>query len=119
MALLQAPFPGADPRRDDQRWCPECLRVFSPRQDAQLFCSPQHRDAWNNRWTTRGRTDMILAAVARYTRNGHRGGALFGQRASYAFDSHLARWRRDDALAGRMPLPAFIDLRYSLGFDPL
>ncbi len=119
MALLQAPFHSASSPAEDQRTCPECLTRYTPAQDVQLFCCPAHRDTWNNRWTKRGRQGMILAAVARYSRNGSRAGGRSAHRASARLDRLLRDWRREDAAEGRMSIIAYTDLRYALGFDAL
>ena len=119
MAVLQAPFYGDVPPREGQRTCPECLKHFTPAQDAQLFCSPSHRAAFNNRMTVRGRVATPLLMAARYTRSGTRGGSAFGRRASIDLDRLLARWRREDKCEGRMSAIDYMDRRYALGFDPL
>ena len=119
MAVLHARFQDAVPPREGQRTCPECLKHFTPAQEAQLFCSSAHRAAWNNRMTVRGRVATPLLMAARHTRNGTRGRSTFGYRASIDLDRLLARWRREDAREGRMSAVEYNDRRYRLGFDPL
>ena len=110
MDVLQAPVIGV---------CPECQVPFELRQDTQLFCCPEHRTAWNNRMTVRGRVATPLMIAARLTRNGTRGGSLHGFRASVDLDTLIRRWRREDEAEGRMSTVAYVDCRYALGFDPI
>ena len=99
--------------------CPECLASFAPAHPLQLFCSPAHRDAWNNRYTVRGRVLTPLAIVARLTRDGTRGDKQTGRRAAVEQAILIQRWRDDDRAAGRMEWPEYLRRRYAIGFDPL
>lgn len=94
-----------------------------PALATQLFCTPACTNAWHNRWTVRGRRWVQLAAVARLTRGGTRGGHLFAARASRDADHLLRAWLAEDAKAnegrGRMDIRAFNDLRYRAGFEPV
>ena len=101
------------------RPCPECMAGFVATQAGQLFCTPAHRDAWNNRGTVRGRVLTPLAMVARITRDGTRGDRVTGKRASSENAALIQRWRDEDAAAGRMPWPEYLRRRYAAGFDPL
>lgn len=122
---LDAPSPAAsrpERRTHGQRTCPECLATFEAKDAGQLFCTPPHRRAWNNRWTVRGAVIAPLAAVARVTRNGSRGseaGRLSGWRAGQQVDALLARYRREDRAERRMDWEQYLALRYATGFDPL
>ncbi|GAA4220197.1 hypothetical protein GCM10022253_23790 [Sphingomonas endophytica] len=99
--------------------CPECQAAFVPQQNTQLFCCSQHRAAWNNRMTVRGRVATPLMIAARLTRNGTRGGSTSGYRASVDLDTLIRRWRQEDQDARRMATVAYVDRRYALGFDPI
>lgn len=120
--VLDGPRESGEAGRADVRTCPECLTVYTPKDDQQLFCSTPHRRAWNNRWTVRGGRAMVLAAVARVTRNGSRCAsdvAYNATRAGRDLDAMLRQWRADDASAGRMTWEQYNALRYRSGFDPL
>jgi len=104
---------------DDTRVCPECLKAFLSTQETQIFCQPEHRHAWDNRWTARGRKAMMLVAAARLTRSGTRNAGHFTDRASRDADCLLRRWVREDRAEDRMSLVEYIDLRYRYGFDPI
>ena len=99
--------------------CPECSTPFQRAHPGQLFCTPQHRDAWNNRATVRGRVLTALSMVARITRDGSRGDTATGKRAARDRNQLIQRWMEEDRTAGRMPWPDYLRLRYALGFDPL
>lgn len=120
-SLLQGPpqdAAGADPAGTGPL-CPECLQPFPRAHPGQLFCSPAHRDAWNNRATVRGRVLTPLAMVERVTRGGSRGDTATGIRARQQKDQLIQRWIEEDRAAGRMDWPAYLRLRYGVGFDPL
>lgn len=129
MSSVQGP-PGtprtADPTpagQDDARpQCPECLQRFRRTHALQLFCTPRHRDRWNNRAAIRGRVLTPLQMVARITRNGTRGTPADREacrRASSQLNYLINRYRDEDAQAQRMSWPAYMALRYAGGFDPL
>lgn len=99
--------------------CPECLQRFPRGHPGQLFCSPAHRDAWNNRATVRGRVLTPLAMVERVTRGGSRGDTDTGRRARQQKDALIQKWIEEDRAAGRMDWPTYLRLRYGIGFDPL
>lgn len=115
--LLQAPVLNNDPV------CPECNQPFEAKNATQFFCCPEHRNAYTNLWTVRGRRGMVLFAVARKTRNGSRpGSAMYSDRAGRDADYLLRQWAREDAAAndgrGRMELTEYNRRRYALGFEP-
>ncbi|HEU0045106.1 hypothetical protein [Sphingomonas sp.] len=105
---------GAPPR--PVATCPECRSPVTP---GKLFCSTEHRTAWNNRQTVRGRVLTSLAIVMRVTRNGTRGDRATGKQATHEFNTLVSRWIDEDARAGRQPWPEYQARRYRLGFDPL
>ncbi len=102
-----------------ERPCPECMAPFVPAQPGQLFCTVEHRAAWNNRATVRGRVLTPLAIVARITRNGTRGDRNTGATASHHANALIQRWRDEDRVAGRMSWSDYLARRYRAGFDPL
>lgn len=102
--------------------CPECkpdARTFVRSHPGQLFCTTDHRDAWNARAATRGRKLAPMAIVARLTRNGTRGDRATGARAAAEQHALITRWRDEDAAAGRMSHTEYLARRYRAGFDPL
>jgi hypothetical protein len=112
----------AEPLDDARPVCPECQQRYSRSHPGQLFCTPRHRDRWNNRAAVRGRVLTPLQMVARITRNGTRGSPAdrkAGRLASSQLAYLINRYRDEDAAAQRMPWPAYLTLRYASGFDPL
>lgn len=104
------------------RPCPECMKLFEPKVANQLFCTPAHNAAWNNRATARGRVLTPLSMVARITRNGTRGpldAREAGRQASNAHNALIQRYRNEDRQAGRMEWPDYMLRRLATGFDPL
>lgn len=99
--------------------CPECLQPFHRKHPGQLFCTTTHRDDWNNRAAVRGRVLAPLSMVAHLTRSGTRIDPEIGKRAAAEMRALITRWRDEDRKAGRMDHPAYLRLRYRVGFDPL
>lgn len=95
--------------------CPECLGPVKRRQATQLFCSPEHKRAYANRWVARGSVIAPLYAAARATRGGSRGDKATGTRARADAEHLVQRWRDEDAAVGRMPVTAYVAERYRLG----
>ncbi|RYG89553.1 MAG: hypothetical protein EON59_01385 [Alphaproteobacteria bacterium] len=88
----------------------------------QLFCSPAHRRAWDNRATVRGAKLFALIMVARATRNGSRGTPAdreTGRRASSEANMLIQRWAEQDHAKKRMPWPIYLGRAYAAGRDPL
>lgn len=100
-----------------ERVCPECGQTFKAAQWRQLFCSPKHKSEFHNRQTVRGRVLTPLVMAARQTRGGSRGDKGTGRAARGDADFLMQRWTDDDRAAGRMPMVAYVALRYRLGFD--
>ncbi|WP_227698458.1 hypothetical protein [Sphingomonas hengshuiensis] len=104
------------------RPCPECLKLFEPKVRNQLFCTPQHNAAWNNRATARGRVLTPLGMAARVTRNGTQGAPELreaGRVTRNAYNTLLRNYRDEDREAGRMPWAQYMLLRLKLGYEPL
>ena len=101
------------------RECPECGISFTPLDQRQLFCSPEHRTAWSNRATVRGRVLTPYAMAARQTRNGTRGDKPTGKRAAQISHDLMQRYRDEDREAGRMDAVRFAALRIKHGFEPI
>lgn len=103
------------------RTCPECGKLFEPNVRNQLFCTPAHKAAWNNRATVRGRVLTPLSIAARVTRNGTRGtpeAREIGRRASNAHNALIQQYRDEDRAAGRMEWTQFLIARVKHGlFD--
>lgn len=103
------------------RTCPECGKLFEPNRRNQLFCSAQHKAAWENRATVRGKVLAPLAFAARATRNGTQGPQdlrEIGRRASNAQNRLIREWRDEDHAAGRMDATTFLRQRVKHGlFD--
>jgi hypothetical protein len=97
--------------------CPECRAVFAPKHWRSLFCCAEHRVAWHNRATVRGRVLTPLVMAARQTRGGSRGDRDTGKAARRDADAHMQRWRDEDRAAGRMDQAEYIRRRNKLGFD--
>lgn len=115
-------LPGQNAGGWPPRPCPECMKPFEPKVANQLFCTAQHRAAWDNRATARGRVLTNLSMVARITRNGTRGTEeerATGRQASHLHNSLIQRHRDEDRAAGRMAHPEYLARRLRLGFDPL
>lgn len=104
------------------RPCPECLKLFEPNVHNQLFCTPAHNTAWNNRSTARGRALTPLSMVASITRNGTRGtpdAREAGRAACRAHHALIQKHRDEDRAAGRMEWPEYLNRRFAIGYDPL
>ncbi|WP_109808389.1 hypothetical protein [Sphingosinithalassobacter portus] len=98
------------------------MKPFEPNRANQLFCTPAHNTAWNNRATTRGRVLTPLSIVARITRNGTRGTSearKAGREASNHHNTLIQRYRDEYRAAGRMEWPEYMRRRFAAGFDPL
>lgn len=127
-AVLDAPAPqavrsaGARPGAWPRSLCPECLEPFAAAQRAQIFCSPAHKRAYNNRWLQRGGVVAAIYSAARQTRGGTRGTEeqrAIGRRARRDADQTEQLWREQDRAAndgrGRMAALEYLALRYRRG----
>lgn len=85
------------------RVCPECLGPVSPSaRRGTLYCCAEHRDAFRNRWTVRGRVYAVMAAAARQTRDGTRGDTETGRWAASEANRLVTDFTDEDRAAGRM-----------------
>ena len=98
--------------------CPECGEVFQPiaGQARQLFCTPAHKQAFQQRARIRGRALLPLQMAARITRGGSRGNASVGIRARQDAEQLIDRWVAEDREAGRMSAVDYIALRLRKGY---
>jgi hypothetical protein len=102
------------------RRCPECLAAVKPSAGAgfrNMFCCPEHRVAYHNRATVRGRVLVPLVMAARLTRDGSRGDTVTGKRAARQARTLMQRYAEEDRAGGRMPADEYAALRHRLGFD--
>lgn len=114
-------LPGQNAGGWPPRPCPECMKLFEPKVANQLFCTPQHNAAWNNRATKRGRVLVPLGMAARLSRNGTQGKPEereAGRRASNRYNILIREHRDEDRAAGRMEWLAYTLWRIKLGLDP-
>ncbi len=119
MGVLHAP--AAKPRQRvayPPRHCPECMEAFKPQDQRQLFCTPAHRTAWNNRATVRGRVLTPYVLAARVTRDGTRGNREAGKHAAQVRHRLIQGYVEEDRAAGRMDWASYVALRQKHGFDP-
>lgn len=96
--------------------CPECSQPFAPSQLRQLFCTADHKAAYHNRATVRGRVLTPLIMAARITRGGSRGDTETGKRARQDAEQLIERWVAEDRAAGRMSAVDYVALRLRKGF---
>jgi hypothetical protein len=108
------PVSGSDNQRGQ---CPECLARFAPLQARQLFCSVEHKAAFHNRATVRGRSLTPLVMAARITRGGSRGDTVTGCKARRDSQQLMDRWAIEDRAAKRMSMTDYVRLRLAKGFE--
>lgn len=99
------------------RHCPECLAPLSDAQPRQMFCTPAHQQAFNDRQRVRGRQLAPLAMAARITRGGSRRDKPTGIKARQASQRLIERWVVEDREAGRMAMDDYIAQRLRMGFE--
>lgn len=104
------------------RECPECRKPFEPKVKNQLFCSPAHKNEWNNRATARGRVLTAYSVVAEITRNGTRGTPErreAGRHAARQKAQLIQRYRDEDRACAppRMEWADYMILRVKLGLE--
>lgn len=97
--------------------CAECLTPMSAKVPRAMFCSPEHRAAWHNRQTVRGRVLTTLAMVTRATRGGSRGDKETGREARIQADRLMQQWKDDDREAGRMSQVDYYRRRLKMGYQ--
>ena len=95
--------------------CPEC-GAERPLGTRSMFCSPQHKAAFHNRQTVRGRVLTPLAMAVRQTRGGSRGDfAKLGRALRRQADRMMQKWTDEDRAAGRLTAAAYCDQRARFG----
>lgn len=102
------------------RRCAECLAPVDTSKDARkMFCCDQHRVAFHNRQTVRGRKAMPLVIAERETRGGDRRykRAAAGIAARKRLRRLIAAWIAEDKEAGRMSAAEYVETRQRLGFE--
>lgn len=98
------------------RRCPECLVRVEPKIGAgNMFCCAEHRIAFVNRNTVRGRQLVPIVLAARLTRDGSERMKGTGKHARRLSRSMMDKWNREDRLEGRMPADEYHALRVHLG----
>ncbi|MFN3585776.1 hypothetical protein [Phenylobacterium sp.] len=93
--------------------CPECGVAFAPSHHRQLFCTPAHKAAYNNRQVSRGFTPFFLAQVWQAARARRDPESREVAREAFALLCRAARdANADDREAGRAdPVRVFLQRR--------
>ena len=101
-----------------KRRCPECLGPVDTSADwRKMFCSNEHRTAYHNRQTVRGRKLVPLVMAERITRSGYCRDKATGILARQKSRQLMDLWNREDREAGRMPADEYVAIRQRLGFN--
>jgi hypothetical protein len=102
------------------RRCAECRApVDTAKDERKMFCSAEHRVAFHNRQTVRGRKAMPLVIAERETRGGDRRyrRAAAGIAARKRLRKLIALWIAEDKAEGRMSMAEYVELRQRLGLE--
>lgn len=94
--------------------CPECLTVRE-RGRSGMFCCTDHKTAFFNRQTVRGRVLVPLVMAERVTRSGTRRDTQTGITARRDSRMLMDRWTREDRTAGRMAMDDYLAQRRRIG----
>lgn len=94
------------------RRCPECL---TETKAPKTFCSPEHKAAYHNRQTVRGRVLTPLRMASRITRGGTRRDIEIGKQARAQDERLVQRWIEEDRAAGRMAADDYLRQSIALG----
>jgi hypothetical protein len=97
------------------RPCPECRQQFRPKAWNQMFCSTDHKDAFHNRQTVRGRQLVPAVMAARQTRDGTQGDRETGGKAGVEARRLMRLYRDEDRAKNRMSMVEYWRLRNQLG----
>ncbi|SDC29643.1 hypothetical protein SAMN05444678_102226 [Sphingomonas sp. YR710] len=84
------------------------MAPFAPRQNSQLFCCTDHKNAFHDRWRIRGRQLAPLEMAVSVTRNGRIRDTDIGVRAARSAQRLKRQWAAEDRDAGRMPMDQYI-----------
>lgn len=118
MAVLhKQPETAREPKTPLRGHCPECMGLITAVQPRQLFCSAEHKAAFHNRATVRGRVLTPLVMADRITRGGSAGDVTTGRRARRDAQRLIDSWARDDREAKRMSMVDYVCLRLAKGFE--
>lgn len=97
--------------------CPECGERFSPQHHRQVFCTPDHSRAFNNRALARGQGVYALAMAWRSARSARTPEAKdAGRKAFSALCRVLDAYAAEDTQAGRPNAVGLFRRREALGF---
>lgn len=116
--MLHSPSQDSSQGKPGSRRCPECLVPVEANEKAgssNMFCCAEHRVAFTNRNTVRGRQLVPIALAARITRDGSERRKEIGKHARRLSRTMMDKWNREDREAGRMPPDEYHALRLSLG----
>jgi hypothetical protein len=102
--------------RPKRTTCPECNQEFQPVHVRQSFCSNEHKAAFHNRATVRGRTLVPVAMASRITRDGCAGDTDTGKRARRDSRRLIDKWAKEDREAGRMSMVEYMRQRHVIGY---
>lgn len=102
--------------RPKRTTCPECNQEFQPVHVRQSFCSNEHKAAFHNRATVRGRMLVPVAMAARITRDGCAGDTDTGKRARRDSRRLIDKWAKEDREAGRMSMVEYMRQRHAIGY---
>lgn len=102
--------------RPKRATCPECNQEFQPVHVRQSFCSNEHKAAFHNRATVRGRMLVPVAMASRITRDGCAGDTDTGKRARRDSRRLIDKWAKEDREAGRMSMVEYMRQRHAIGY---
>lgn len=96
--------------------CPECGERFTPGHHRQVFCTPAHSRAFNNRALARGQSIYTLAMTWRSARSARTETSKAAGRAAFsALCRALDAYAAEDTQAGRPNAVGLFRRRDALG----
>lgn len=118
MTVLHGPPENGNGNGKRPRLCPECLAPVDTSKDwRKMFCCDQHRNAYHNRQTVRGRKLVPLVMAERITRSGWCRDKDTGKLARQRSRRLMDHWNLEDREAGRMAADEYIAVRQRLGLN--